>query len=287
MKKTLVDLAFAALVCLVFCAAAVIFPSSGDAPNYTIPVAAIFGFLISFMISNAQTRVNNVDGLLKTHNGYVLLVYRLSKLYGAETQDKTRTLLDEYIVATIDYKLEDFNMTDRMFQKVYNFVLELGSTDDGSSLYGGMLDAINNISLTRTQIETQVREKITISQWSALFALTAITIWTFYEMSGNELMGIIATTISTAALMLLIIVLKNSDDLKWNNYQWTWRPLRELFLQMNLLPYFSDDNIRSGEIKLLPNEVFRKATYPNRYPNMDGKVVDVVDDKPSGAREKT
>ena len=213
---------------------------------------------------------------LKQHNGYLLLIYRLSKSFDRQIQDEIRRLIDEYLIEQIDYELPDFHFSEKSFQKFYDFILNIDHNEKQDKFYENMLDAANNISLLRSQIETQVREKIPAYQWFAALALVVITLWTFYEMSGSSVAGIIATTISTGALLLLVLVLKESDSLKFNNYKWTWQPLRELFLSLNLLPYFPGDLIASGEVKLLPNEVFREASYANKYPNMNGKTVKII-----------
>jgi hypothetical protein len=265
---------------LAFFAMVTLCPGEGKEPIYAAEVAVIFAVYLGFAISGSRDRLNQIDGLLKDHNGLILLTYRLSAIFKPETHDQIRKLIDVYLIEQIDYSLDDFKLSEATFQELFNYVL--GLEPDGvrqEESYAKMIDTLSNVSTTRTKVEALVRSRLSIHEWVATMVFLAVTITSLYFMSDGDLLNAAVFSAVVAALILLVVILFESDRLKWDKDQWTWQPLHDLFVNMDLLPYYPGDAVDRGEINLPRKEKIRIARYHDKYPDMSHKVVDVLEIK--------
>ena len=77
---------------------------------------------------------------------------------------------------------------------------------------------------------------------------------------------------------MMLIVLYKYDNLRWGKNEWVWKRLPVTFASLGLKPYFPDAIFRYGE-STKPKGIIRVANYPNKYPDMTGKIVTVEEIK--------
>lgn len=270
---TLFTLAFFALV--------ILYPGHGYSDflfMFSAAAALLFGIFIVFSISNSHERINKVNEFLKVEDANNLSIYRLSRVFGKETNDEIRALLDTYLMDQIDYQLEDFHKSGGSFHDLYKYITDLEPLNrKQEAAYGEMLHTLTDSSSNRIQVETLVNQKLSRYEWISVWSLAFVTISHTYEMSHkDEIFNAILLTILASASLLLVLVLRDLDNLKWQKGKWTWQPLHRLFLNMDLMPYYPRIIIESGEAKVPHDEKIRLADYPNPYPDISGKTVDVV-----------
>jgi hypothetical protein len=72
------------------------------------------------------------------------------------------------------------------------------------------------------------------------------------------------------------------DNLAWQEQNWIWKPLTNLFIELDLFPYFPIDVLNSGRLSLKEIKKWDKvkkirvAHYPLSYPDMTGKKVEII-----------
>ncbi|HSX18108.1 MAG TPA: hypothetical protein VLE51_02015 [Candidatus Saccharimonadales bacterium] len=251
-------------------------PGEGDLPTYSSAAAGIFGIFIGFSISNSRGRLNRVNQLLKTENANNLLVYRLSSVFGDEIQDKIRKLMDAYLIDQIDYRLDDFDRSGDTFHKLYEYIINLEVKNDKQKMVlDSMIKTLNISSSNRVQIETITTQRISIFEWISVWSLTFVVVFNLYLITRHDAFQSILITILASALILLVLVLRDLNNLKWQKGIWTWKPLHNLFVNMDLLPYYPRIIVEIGEAKIPSGEKVRLADYPNPYPDMTDKVINV------------
>jgi hypothetical protein len=92
-------------------------------------------------------------------------------------------------------------------------------------------------------------------------------------------MSILIVSLLSAVLVLLLLVLSELDSLRWQEKNWIWQPLSELFTELGLIPYFPEALFKEERLKIKHFEHLKKvriASYPNPYPDMKGKTVKTV-----------
>lgn len=278
MKKNFArDLAIIVGSMAVFFIVVMIFPGIGEEPPYATVASAVFAIYLGFAISGSRSRSEQVSELLKEHNGYVLIIYRLSEVFDAKIRKQIQNLIDNYLIEQIDYALDDFNLSEKSFKKLYEYLIHLPTkTKKQEGAYDNMIDVADDISVTRTKVEALVRTKLSKVEWVATLTFLVITVTVFYFMSDGSLINSIIYTVAVGAMVLLVIILKRSNSLKWDKNKWTWEPLRDLFINLDLIPYYPLDAVDRGEIILPKGEEVRAAKYFSPYPNVQNKEVKIL-----------
>ena len=91
---------------------------------------------------------------------------------------------------------------------------------------------------------------------------------------------VISVLVSTASVMLLLVI-RELDSLRWKEHGWIWEPLEDLFSDLDLLPYYPAEVISEGRAVPKKEAKVRIAYYPKQYPDFTGKKIIIV---PSGAK---
>lgn len=241
---------------------------------FSAAAAVIFSIFIVFSVSNSRSRLDKVNELLKTENANNLLLYKMSAAFGVQAQNDIRRLIDVYIIDQIDYRLEDFDQSAQSFRVLYDYIISLeskGTTQD--IVLTEMIRILNLSSSNRVQVETLMSQRLSKFEWISVWGLTFVVVSHLYEMSHGILFQTLLLTILASASVLLVLVLRDLDNLKWQKDAWTWRPLRNLFISLDLLPYYPRPIVDKGEAKIKKGEKIRLADYPNLYPDMRDKIV--------------
>jgi len=255
-----------------------LFPGGGINPQYSTVVSAIFAIYIGFAISGSRSRCNDISALLKEGNGYILLIHRLSYVFSDQIRNSLHSHIDNYLVETIDYKLEKhFSLSERTFRQLYSFLLHLPCSDSKQEdAYKNMMSAANSLSINRTKTEALIKSNLSTAEWVATIVFMLITVSVFYFMSDGTVFNSLIYTIAVGGLLLLTVILKRSDSLKWDKNKWTWEPLNDLFADLGLPLYYPALLVENGEISLPPGRDVRLAYYPKPYPDLTDKVVKLV-----------
>ncbi len=242
--------------------------------------SVIFGIYIAFTISNSRERLNKTNELLKIEDANLLLLFKLSKVFDQKKQDEILKLLDKYLVEQIDYKLEDFALSAPSFHKLHDYILHLDCKNNKQErVHDEMISVLSSSSTNRTQVETIVHENLSKLEWISVCSLTFIFISLVWQMtySGMGIFYLLLTDVLASTSLLLLLVARDINALKWQKDTWTWKPLNSLFKSMGLIPYYPRIVVTSGEVILPVGEKVRFAEYPNPYPDMNGKEVRIVE----------
>lgn len=250
-----------------------------DQYNAIISVATIlFGIFIAFSIYNNQTKLTRVKELLRSDDANIISLYKLCSIFGAEDQKKLQSLLDEYMIAQVDYKLVDYHHSSKQFANVYDFILTLEpSNNKKEKAYESMLEVINSSFENRKLTEAVVQQRMTYLEWVSLISLEIVIGYIILTFNDKALVPSILSSLLVTTGFALIIVLRRLDTLKWQENSWIWVPLSNLFISLDLLPYYPyvvlhgkrDINPEKGKIRV--------CHYENPYPDMSNKKIEIVE----------
>jgi hypothetical protein len=248
--------------------------------QFSILIAAtsfLFGIFVSFLINDSRTNLNQVNELLKADEAILLSIYEVSRVFGKETQDLIRDLIDKYLMDQIDYYLEDFKYSNKTFIRLYEHIVSLDpKTVQQNLAYSNMLSALSNSSINRKKVETFVQSKVLNFEWGVVLALLLLELFfIFYFNSGNIISIILSTLLATAAITL-VLILRDFDTLKRSEDKWIWEPLGNLFHSLGLVPYYPESAVKRKRAKIHKGEKIRIAEYPDVYPDMNNKRVEEV-----------
>ena len=237
----------------------------------------LYGILIGFAISKSQEKLSTVNNLLKVDEAHLSSIYRLSGEFGEKTTEEVRKLIDNHLIEQIDFKLIDFDKSGSSFHGLYNYILTLRpETKKQETLYSQMITLLNEMSSNRKRVETTIHDKISGYEWTSLIALMTLSGVLILDLNINTTFSIVAsTTLATIAFSLLLI-LRDLNNLRWKVQDWIWEPLHNLFISLDLLPYYSEFVLEYGDARPPKGSKIRVGRYKNPYPDMSEKTIEEI-----------
>jgi hypothetical protein len=254
---------------ILFFLVVILLPGENVEPLYAGAAAGIFSIFTGFSISSASSRLGRINELLKSENAHNLVTYYMVGQFGKKTQDQMRAMIDNYLMSQIDNRLEDFDRSSQEFKMIREYVMNLEfSTPKQEKAYAEMVQNLNKQTLNRSQIETMLGGRVSGYEWASIIFLLILVVFTAHSMSDGTIVRAIFVTILATASVLLVLVLRDTNNLKWGKNDWTWAPLRRLFQNLDLIPYFPSNNLH--EVKFEKGEKFRAGISPKDERNNSG-----------------
>lgn len=239
----------------------------------------LFGIFVAFSIANSTSRFNKTREVLKTDNAILLFLYQASDIFKPEVKQKVQELIDNYLVDQIDYYLTDFQLSAKSFNQLFQYVIRIETKNQTQrEIKKKIIDLSAESFKNRKLVETLVQESMQKYEWASILTLLPIILFCIFYININEgaLILFISSILLTTATFTLVFTLNNLDRLQWKEKIWIWAQLENLFLELDLLPYYPAAVIKTGRAKPKKGRNIRLAHYPNPYPDMTGKTVELV-----------
>jgi len=237
----------------------------------------LFGIFVAFSISDRHGRLKEIRIQLREGDAFIFELYKHSAVFGKKAQDMCRSLLDDWVIATIDYKLEDFHKARGKFNALYDFVFALKPANNKQNVaYSKMIDTLKEMNKENKKMRYLVTDRISFSEWGSILTLSGIILFCLFYINSGTLSSMTLTVLLAVTLTLLVLVLRDLDQLYWKEQKWIWDPLIDLFHELDLLPYFPDDVFVRKRVKLQSGLKYRVGKYAHPYPDMTNKKIEVV-----------
>ena len=98
-------------------------------------------------------------------------------------------------------------------------------------------------------------------------------------MNDYSYISLVTIPFLCTALLLFLLFLKELETLQWQEQNWIWGPLSELFIELDLPPYFPEPLFQANRMDLKyinTLKEYRLACFPQGYPNKEGKYVKLI-----------
>jgi hypothetical protein len=237
----------------------------------------MFGIFVAFSIASAHDKIRKVNEFTNAEEGNTIFLYKSLSLWGEDIQQKIQQLIDEYLIDQIDYKLQDFRYSSKSFMKLFDFVINIECKNDAQkTIYENIINTLEDSLKNRKQVESLVKERMALVEWVSIIILLLVNISFMFNMNDGSIINIFSTILLSVASITLVLILRSLDSLNWKESTWIWEPLENLFKELDLLPYYADV-VKAGRVKLEEGTRIRVAEYPNKYPDMTGKIIKEIE----------
>ena len=238
----------------------------------------LFGIFAAFSISNSHTRMNTIHELLKLEDARVLMIFNLAKIFSPDVQEKTAELLDEYVIAQIDYELSDFKYSYKPFGNLFQFILQINpDNEQEKQAYSHLLRILTESLEDRKKFEALVRQKLTLIEWIIILLLQGMIVLFMFLLNNGSLLYFSAMLLMTCTLGFFILLVRDLNNLRWGEQNWIWKSLETLFIEIGKLPYFPREVVSSGRARPTRGHQIRLATFPHPYPDLSDKRVEITE----------
>jgi uncharacterized membrane protein YqaE (UPF0057 family) len=256
---------------------------SNEFINIVLTIASfVFGIILAFSISNRHSRLSDIREALRAQDGILLNIYELSKMYGKKIASEIKNKIDSILITQIDYELEDFDNCVPQIESLYEYIEKIKIKNKAQEQsYQVLMNNTTELLKIEKEVSFSSKNKILPYEWISLLVLAGIMLFClFYVKESSLVYSLVITAISTT-IILLLLVLHQLDTLSWQEENWIWLPLTNIFNELALMPYFPGDLIEDKRLTL--NQIkrwgvtrkIRIAIYPN-YPDRIGKKVKIV-----------
>ena len=109
-----------------------------------------------------------------------------------------------------------------------------------------------------------------------LIGLLSIILFSIFYVKDNTIPSIIITVLLSTSSVMLLLIIRDLNSLRWKEQTWIWDPLAQAFKEMDLLPYVPEMLIKLGRVTYPKGTKVRVANYPKKYPDFTGKKVKVI-----------
>lgn len=242
----------------------------------------LFAIILGFSTANRKQRLNSIRSLLRKNDAIILSIYEASKMYGDTIVNKTRLLIDKMLIAQIDYSLRDFDKTTPELIDLFDHSYELKVKNEDKSGKDTMMSGAKELLMSQKEIIYWIKDRMMLFEWISLLILCSIILVCIYSLSDGTALSIVVLPLISTAVILLLLVIRDIDNLSWQEDSWIWNRLIDLFNELDLPPYLLNvlfKNKRLNKNKLnLPKE-YRLVDYRHPYPNFEDKVVTIIKDR--------
>lgn len=238
----------------------------------------LFGIFLGFSISNSHGRFNQICQILRTNDAIILFIYQMSGQFGEKIKKDIQILLDNYLIDQLDYYLFDFKKSHQSFMKLFQYLDKLViKNEKQKKSYESMVDSLSDSLKNRKTVEALLQQPMFKFEWISILTLLAIILFCIFYINTGSVLSIISSVLLSTSAIILVFVLKDLDNLSWKEQQWIWEPIEDLFCELGLLPYYPIDVLKSKRAKVKKGEKIRVAIYPNPYPDMTRKKIEILE----------
>ena len=247
--------------------------------GFLVVSSFIFGIIIAFSIANRHARLSSVRQALREQDAILLNLYLLSATFGKRVVAEVRQRIDDLLISQMDYKLVDFDKeSPKNLRILYLFLEKLkAKTKNQGESKDKILDNLVQLEKIYKEVDYQIRNRMMFYEWISLLVLGGIILFCLFYINNGSFVSVLVVAFISTTLILLLLVLYELDTLLWQERNWIWEPLSELFVELDLIPYFPEPVIKRINLKKIEDlKKIRIAEYPKPYPDMSGKKIKIV-----------
>jgi len=240
----------------------------------------LYGFYVVSSISKAKDQHEAVIKHLKESESIMITVNGLMSVFDKKSRQMVLKKIDQYMIATIDYTLADYVESNKDAVELMNTLQHLKpSNDDQEKAKNDSITAIEGLIGSRVEIEASTKEKVAFFEWIIMLILFSIIIFFILTIPNTslEMLIVVLKSIIATTLFMMLLILRSYDNYEWNTNTLIWDRVTQTFLEIGLLPYYSEFILSLNEYKPPKGIKYRVAHYKNPYPDVVNKTIEIVD----------
>ncbi|MBI4163648.1 MAG: hypothetical protein HY512_02190 [Candidatus Aenigmarchaeota archaeon] len=237
----------------------------------------LFGVFIAFSISDRHNRINGIRENDSNERSGLEYLYAMLEIFGKKAQNKIKTKIDAYLVATMDYTIWDYSKTEKQFKDLVKTVISLELKSKAHvEAYNSFAGIIKDLWTSRKQTISLIEDRLSKTEWLVFFVLSGIMVFSLLLIGTTILQGIVIVILTTFTIILLLILLYRLDNLTWKEEARIFEPYQQTFESVGLMRYYPESLIHERRIKKNRGKTYRLGIFPSPYPDMNGKKVKIV-----------
>ena len=246
---------------------------SSDLGNTVLTITAfLFGIIAGFYIVVTTTDYNNVKNILAAETAGWISLYQNVLTYDKPAAEKLVQSIDNYIRSSFDFEIIDYaKSTQVAFADIQKIINNLPLKNDLSYVYQVIRGINNEIIKARQQLLVLGAKTLSFFQWSILFTLSVLLVFSLYGLRSGQLFFDIVTVAISASVILILFLIRDLDLYIWNEKTFGYDIFENVLTSLGLLPYYPKESLDKGRVHPLEKE-YRLGTYLNYPKTLERKI---------------
>jgi len=246
---------------------------SADLGNTILTVVAfLFGIIAGFYIVVTTTDYNSVKNILASETAWWISLHQNILIYDKESASTLSLLIDKYIRDAFDFEIIDYaKSTLPEFEVVKTFVRKLPYKENLSSVHQNIRSNMDVIILARQQLIVLGTKTLSSFQWTILWALATLFIFSLYGLRTGELFFDVVTVVISSSIALILFLIRDLDLYVWNEQTFGFDIFQGVFKSIGQLPYYPGESIVERRVHPMEKE-YRVGTYINFPTSLERKI---------------
>jgi len=236
---------------------------------YVTPV--LFAIFIAFSISERLSRIDKIRENDSIERSSLEMLNSFIESNSLENHKEVNGLIDEYLMATLDYSIEDYYKTKPYYEKISRALYSIRNdrVNDFS------VDILSKIHEAREQTVTLTSDYMSKFEWLIYYVLGAGVLVPFLVMNNGSFLNVAFVMLIILSVILLLSFLHELNNLGWKKEVRIFAPYQKTFEAIGNMRYFPESLMGNKKVKKIAGDKYRVGHFPNPYPNFEGKDIKV------------
>jgi len=237
----------------------------------------LFGIFLAFSLSDRHNRIDQIRENDSGERSQMIFLFDTSKIFGKVFQKRLQNAIDKYIMATLDYKIWDYEKTEKEYKKVVEVALSAKLRDKkDASFFSYFIEATNNLGMARKHTIGLISDRLSVFEWTTFFLFSVVIVGSLVLLNLGTIVSIIIIAIISFSIILLLSFLYDLDNLSWKEEIRIFEPYAKTFESIGLLRYYPEALIKQRRVNLHKGKKCRIGVFPHPYPNLKGKKIKLI-----------
>lgn len=241
-----------------------IYKTNIDVSTTITVVSLLFAILVGFFIANASQNYLRLQSLISSEDGSLISLFNLCKLIDKKSLDKVTDSIDNYVISTFDFNLENYiEKTNQEFQQVVNSIDEIGLKDKMDSIIMQYLHQKKTDLFTiRQEISLVSKRIMTTKHWIVVILLSVITGTLSLMLRDGSIFANIIISFLIISIYFVLLLVHEIDSNSFLEHILAFENSQRVFLSIGKMRYYPKYAIQNKIIKS-PKESYRTGTIIN------------------------
>lgn len=217
----------------------------------------LFAIFSGFFISRLSNRYDQIKDLIAEEDAYWLSIYQNSHFFSKDFVDKVRNIIDKYYIVAFDFDLgAAYKHNAKYMTQMYDELKKVKFPNNkAADVFDDMTGLLSSIELVRNKCAVHYLEKLSRGQWSVLFALSAVILYSLYYLRGDDIYSQVITVLLATILILVLLITRDLINFRLYGKITVAESGQEIFDNIGKLRYCIHDDEKEFIHSLPPETV--------------------------------
>jgi len=211
----------------------------------------LYGIFAGFIIASRMSRFTRFRDLLTNETGFLISLYEYSKLAGEKFSKKIADIIDDYVVEGFLYEVYEYHRkTEASFYAIFDAIRDFNPVNENQrEAISQMRWIIRDMPKDREEMYLLEEDKISNLLGITLILLSSVILFCLFFLRVNTIYSDIITVILPTSIILVLILIRDLDQLKISNYAIDYGIYFRLFDIIGKPKLYTSDAIENGKLK--------------------------------------